>query len=67
MAKKTVIIGILGLRLDSGRGPDRWSRWRPSVDLCQHQDFLVDRFELLAQPEHMREARRVVDDITAVS
>ncbi|MEM7248419.1 MAG: RNA repair transcriptional activator RtcR [Acidobacteriota bacterium] len=39
----------------------------PSVDLCQHQDFLVDRFELLAQPEHMREARRVVDDITAVS
>src|ERR1044071_2778574 len=44
---RTVVIGLLGTNLDAGQGPDRWSRWRPSVSLCQHEDLIVDRLELL--------------------
>ncbi len=46
--KKTVVIGFVGTQLDNrGKGADRWERWRPSVALCQHEDFLVHRFESL--------------------
>lgn len=50
MAKNVVVIGILGVTLDSGFGPARWERWRPSVALCQHEDLLIHRVELLHQP-----------------
>ncbi|MEO1338649.1 MAG: RNA repair transcriptional activator RtcR family protein, partial [Myxococcota bacterium] len=37
MAKTTVVIGMLGTTLDrGGKGKKRWERWRPTVDLCQH-------------------------------
>ncbi|MDF3071092.1 MAG: rtcR [Polyangiaceae bacterium] len=45
--RKLVVIGILGTTLDAGKGNARWDRWRPSVSLTQHEDLLVDRFELL--------------------
>src|SRR5262245_30135112 len=45
--KKLVVVGMLGTTLDQGKGPARWERWRPTVALCQHQDLLVDRLELL--------------------
>lgn len=46
--KKAVVIGFVGTQLDSGgKGLGRWEKWRPSVALCQHEDFLVHRFELL--------------------
>jgi len=45
--KRTVVIGMLGVSLDAGRGASRWDKWRPSVALCQHEDFEIDRFELL--------------------
>jgi transcriptional regulatory protein RtcR len=45
--RKLVVIGILGTTLDAGKAKARWDRWRPSVALTQHEDLLVDRFELL--------------------
>lgn len=42
----TVVVGILGLRLDAGQTEERWTRWRPTVSLCQHEDLVVDRLEL---------------------
>lgn len=45
----TVVIGLLGATLDRG-GPKRWERWRPTVDLCRHEDFVVDRLEILFSP-----------------
>lgn len=45
--RKLVVIGLLGTTLDAGRGNARWDRWRPTVALTQHEDLLVDRFELL--------------------
>src|SRR5262247_2927982 len=63
---KNVVIGVLGSTLDRG-GPDRWSRWRPSVDLCRHEDLLVRRFELLSQTQLRRLADEVMADIRTAS
>lgn len=65
---KTVVIGLLGSTLDNtGKGPKRWERWRPTLSLCQHEDFLVDRLELLYQREFSSLLKRVVADIHSVS
>ena len=63
----TVVIGFLGTTLDAGSGADRWNRWRPTVDLCRHDDFLVDRLELLCHSKGMRLAERVIKDIGTIS
>jgi transcriptional regulatory protein RtcR len=67
MVKKQVVIGLLGATLDSGRGSERWERWRPTVALCQHEDLLIQRFELLYQKKFAGLARTVIDDIGTVS
>ena len=61
------VIGILGTKLDSGRDSERWQRWRPSVTICQHEELLIDRFELLHHPDEQRLADTVADDIRSVS
>jgi transcriptional regulatory protein RtcR len=64
--KPVVVIGILGTTLDTvGRG--RWSRWRPTVDLCRHPDLIVSRLELLTQPQFHELTNTVVADIAQVS
>ncbi|MDB4976447.1 MAG: rtcR, partial [Myxococcaceae bacterium] len=35
--RKTVVLGLLGTVLDAGKGPQRWERWRPTVDVCRHE------------------------------
>jgi transcriptional regulatory protein RtcR len=65
--KKTVLLGFLGSVLDAGRQPDRWAGWRPSVDICRHEDFIVDRFELLSQRRFAKIADTLVADIASVS
>jgi transcriptional regulatory protein RtcR len=67
MDKKHVVIGLLGATLDNGKGPERWERWRPTVALCQHEDLLIHRFELLYQKKFAGLARTVIDDIGTVS
>jgi transcriptional regulatory protein RtcR len=57
------VIGLVGANLDRG-GRKRWERWRPSVDLCRHEDFVVDRFELLFEPGP-RGHGHIVDEIEA--
>ncbi|MBI1905374.1 MAG: sigma 54-interacting transcriptional regulator [Rhodocyclales bacterium] len=66
--KKTVVIGFLGTQLDySGNGAKRWERWRPTVSLCQHDDLLVSRLELLHDARRRGLAERVALDIASVS
>lgn len=65
--KKRVVIGLVGTVLDAGTGAGRWERWRPTVSLCQHEDFLVDRFELLFQRPAMKLTEVICEDIKAVS
>jgi len=67
MTKPVHLIGLLGSQLDSGRTQDRWSKWRPTVAACQHEDLLIDRFELLHEPRHQTLAECVASDIASVS
>jgi transcriptional regulatory protein RtcR len=67
MTRKHVAIGLLGATLDSGKGPERWERWRPTVAVCQHEDLLIHRFELLCQKKFLALARTVIEDIGTVS
>ena len=56
---KTVTIGFLGSQLDSGAGPGRWEKWRPTVSICQHEDLVIDRLELLHARPHINLANQV--------
>ena len=66
-AKKLVVLGMLGTTLDQGKGPKRWERWRPTVALCQHEDLLVDRLELLYPRAYGALAEVVRGDVGRVS
>src|SRR5215510_9805316 len=65
--KNIVVIGLLGPALDGGDDVERWDRWRPTVALCMHEDFLVSRLELLYDEKHWKLAQIVTNDIAAVS
>ena len=68
MIRSVTALGFLGTNLDRTSGPDRWSEWRPTISLCQQEDFLVERFELIVTREYHQElANRVVEDIQQVS
>lgn len=69
MNKTSVVIGLLGTHLDmpSRKSGDRWSGWRPSVAICQQDDFVVNRFELLADRQYSKLAEQIVADIETVS
>lgn len=64
---KTVAFALVGQKLDSPSGPDRWERWRPNVALCQHEDLVVDRLELLHDRRARAIAERLRKDLAAVS
>ena len=66
-AKKLVILGLLGTQLDRGVGSRRWEGWRPTVSLCQHEDLLVHRMELLHDRRATSLAEAVAGDIAGVS
>src|SRR5258708_5800950 len=66
-AKKLVILGLLGTQLDRGAGSRRWEGWRPTVSLCQQEDLLVHRLELLHDPRGTSLAETVAADIASVS
>lgn len=64
---RTVVIGLLGPVLDGRLDVERWETWRPTLSVCQHEDLLIDRFELLRQARHAGLADLVAADIRSVS
>lgn len=65
---KKVAFGILGTTLDRrGKGNDRWDKWRPTVSLCQHEDMVIDRLELLYDNHSQNLAKFVTEDIALTS
>ncbi len=66
-AMLNIAIGLLGPVLDRGEGADRWSKWRPTVSLCQHEDLLIHRLELLIDRRNRKLAELVADDVRSVS
>lgn len=67
MVKKMVAIGILGTRLDSAAKLKRWDVWRPTVAACQHDDLVIDQFEILYPSTHTKLTKVVSDDIASAS
>jgi transcriptional regulatory protein RtcR len=65
--RKTVAIGLLGATLDSGKHPDRWQNWRPSVSLCRQPDLVIHRLEMLYGKRDLSLANTVKNDIQTVS
>ena len=66
-SKRIVVLGFIGTQLDKGQGSARWERWRPSVALTQHDDLVIDRFELLYDPHFAALAKGIGADIRSVS
>jgi transcriptional regulatory protein RtcR len=64
---KNVAIGFLGSQLDNGSGAGRWEKWRPTVSICQQEDLVIDRLELLYARPHTKLANLVTADISSVS
>jgi transcriptional regulatory protein RtcR len=65
--RKTVVLGFYGTTLDGGLGSKRWGRWRPTVSLCQHDDLVVDRLELIHTAPATKGATQVAEDVAQVS
>lgn len=65
--KQTIAIGFLGINLDSGKSPERWTKWRPTVDLCRMEDLAIARYEILCDPKYGGLAEKVAADIRTVS
>jgi transcriptional regulatory protein RtcR len=64
----TVVIGFLGTQLDyAGKGSARWEKWRPTVALCQQDDFVVHRIELIHDARNRGLAERIGNDVARVS
>lgn len=65
---KTVAISILGTTMDRrGKGDKRWDKWRPTISMCQHDDLLIDRLELLFDNHSQNLANQVTEDIAHIS
>lgn len=67
MPRPLAVIGFYGSTLDAGRDESRWSRWRPSVALCQQQDLVVTRLELLHDRRFTKAAEALTRDVALVS
>jgi transcriptional regulatory protein RtcR len=65
--RRCVVIGLLGTTMDRGQGAARWDHWRPTVAASQHEDLLIDRFDLLHPKRFSALAATVRDDIRHVS
>ena len=65
--KPLVLLGFLGTQLDAADAARRWDRWRPTVSLFQHEDFLIHRLELFHEPRDKNLAQQVLTDIESIS
>jgi len=66
--RPVVIVGFVGTQLDAGDGPGRWEKWRPTISLGMHDDFLVHRVELMIdQRRYSALSARVQEDLAQVS
>jgi len=68
MTPRTVVVfGLLGTQLDVGKGPNRWERWRPTVSIFQHEDFIVGCLHLIYSQRFQSLAKSVIGDIASLS
>jgi transcriptional regulatory protein RtcR len=66
-SKPITVFGFLGSSLDRAQGADRWTKWRPTVGMCQQEDLVVSRLELLVEPKFADLGKTVIADIKSIS
>ena len=64
---KTVFINLLGIELDNAPEDCKWTKWRPSVAVCQHKEISINEYHLIYQKKYNKLAENVRKDIQAVS
>jgi transcriptional regulatory protein RtcR len=64
---KQVVFGLLGTTLDVGPFRNPWKKWRPTISIFQHDDFSVNRFELLHDRRHQDLADHILADARSLS
>jgi transcriptional regulatory protein RtcR len=67
MTRRRTVLGFIGTTLDVGGQDKRWEKWRPTVALCQHENLLVDRLEIIHDARSTSLAQRVTHDVGQVS
>lgn len=67
MPRKRIALGFLGTTLDKGMQETRWNKWRPTIAICQHEDLLIDRLELIHDENNADLAGRIAEDIKQIS
>ncbi len=65
--KRQVVISFLGSVLDSGTHARRWEKWRPNIGMCQQDDLVIDRLELIYDKRITTLLTTVRRDIAMVS
>lgn len=66
--KRTVVVSLVGTQLDyTGKGSDRWAKWRPNVSLCSQEDLIVSQLHMLHDNHSKRLASSVAADIGSIS
>lgn len=62
-ARKTMVFGLFAYRVDGGTGKQRWSRWRPLLELCSLPDFPITTLHLFHRQEHKKDVETLRADI----
>ncbi|WP_257572754.1 RNA repair transcriptional activator RtcR family protein [Shewanella algae] len=58
--KHTVVVSLVGTQLDyTGKGSDRWAKWRPNVSLCSQEDLIVSQLHML----HDNHSKRLASSV----
>ena len=66
-SRPTVVVGLLGTRLDAPPHAERWDHWRPTVSLFEHEDLEPARLVLLADRRAGKLAEMLAEDVRSVS
>lgn len=68
MDKKNIVFGFLGNVLDQrGKGRKRWTRWRPTIDICNHPEWPVYRLELIYHTQDSKLLEDIIQDIKTIA
>lgn len=68
MNEKNIVFSFLGNVLDQrGKGKKRWTRWRPTIDICNHPEWPIYRLELIYHTQDSKLLEEIILDIKTIA
>nr|WP_279040760.1 RNA repair transcriptional activator RtcR [Snodgrassella alvi] len=68
MDKKNIVFSFLGNVLDQrGKGKKRWTRWRPTIGICNHPEWPIYRLELIYHTQDSKLLEEIILDIKTIA